>query len=102
MNKISLQELKSMYGGVSGKYRPQSATKPGFAHIVNPTYKPPKGITPKQYEEQQKTIKMNLDAKKKKKPFLYECPECLKPMYKLGYCNVHKKWASLIPVKENK
>jgi len=38
MNKISLQELKSMYGGVSGKYRPQSATKPGFAHIVNPTY----------------------------------------------------------------
>ena len=100
MNKISLQELKSMFGGVSGKYKPAKATKPGFTHVVNPTYRPPKGLTPLQYEEQQKSFKMMGESKTKKKPFLYECPECLKPMYKLGYCNIHKKWASLIPVKE--
>jgi len=101
MNKISLQELKSMYGGVSGKYRPQSATKPGFAHVVNLPYKPPKGITPKQWEEQQKSFKMMTQAKNRK-TLRYQCPECLVPMEKLGYCQTHKKWASLISVKENK
>ena len=100
MSKISLQELKNIYGEYhAGKYRPLVATKPGFAHIVNPQYKPPKGITPKQWEEQQKSFKMINDAKKKKKPFFYECPECLKPMHKLGYCDVHKKWARLILAK---
>lgn len=103
MNKISLQELKSMYGGISGKYKPSKATKPGFAHVHNPHYLPPKSnTTPKVWEEQQKTIKMNIEAKKKHKPLLYQCSDCLVPMGKLGYCEVHKKWANLIPVKENK
>jgi hypothetical protein len=98
-----LEELKKMFGNYqSGRYHPLVATKPGFTHVVNPVYKPPKGTTPKQWEEQQKIIKMNLEAKKKKKPFLYECPDCLKPMHKLGYCNTHQKWATLIPVKESK
>ena len=101
MDKISLQELKKIFGEYhAGKYRPLKATKPGFAHIVNPQYKPPKGISPQKWEDQQKALKMNLDAKKKKKPFLYECPDCLKPMGKLGYCDAHKRWARLIAVKE--
>ena len=101
MTKISLPELKKMFGEYrSGKYHPLSATKPGFVHAVNLQYKPPKGLTPKQWEEQQKTIKMNLEANKK--PFLYECADCLKPMHKLDYCEVHKHWATLIPVKESK
>ena len=101
MNKISLQELKSMFGGVSGKYKPTKATKPGFVHTHNPTYKPPKGISPKKWEEQQESFKMISQAKNRK-TLRYQCSECLVPMGKLGYCEVHKKWASLIPVKENK
>jgi hypothetical protein len=104
MNKISLGELKKMFGDYqSGRYKPLVATKPGFAHVHNPHYLPPKSnTTPKVWEEQQKTIKMNIEAKKKHKPLLYQCSDCLVPMEKLGYCYTHKKWASLIPVKENK
>ena len=102
MNKISLQELQKIFGEYhAGKYRPLVATKSGFAHVVNPTYKPPKSdMTPKKYEDQQKSFKIMNEAKKKKKPFLYQCPDCFKPMGKLGYCEAHKKWAQLIPVKE--
>jgi hypothetical protein len=97
LNKISLQDLKKMYGDYqSGRYKPFKATKPGFAHVVNPTYKPPKGISPKQYEDQQKSFKMLAESKKQHKPFLYECPDCLKPMGKLGYCEVHRRWARVI------
>jgi len=41
-----------MYGGISGKYKPSKATKPGFAHVHNPHYLPPKSnTTPKVWEE---------------------------------------------------
>ena|ERR1035437_1742063 len=101
MTKISLQELKKMFFEYQpGRYKPMKATKPGFVHTHTPHYMPPASeMTPKRFEERTKEQKKIL-ASGAKKNFLYQCLDCLTPMGKLGYCYEHKKWASLIPVKE--
>ena len=101
MTKLSLQELKNMFFEYQpGRYHPMRASKPGFVHVVNPHYMPPASeFTPKHWEERMKEQKKILASGSKKK-LLYQCSDCLTPMGKLGYCYEHKKWASLIPVKE--
>ena len=112
MTKISFDELKKLFlMPLWGKGRTTSlgnikiskhqGSKKGYMSVQNHYVPPKSNMTPKKWEDQQKSFKMMAEAKKKKKPFLYQCSDCFKPMGKLGYCDAHGKWASLILVKEN-
>jgi hypothetical protein len=94
--KMTLQALKDLFPKErGGKYIPLIATKPGFAHIHNPTYMPPKTkMTPKVWEEQQKQFK-KLQAEKHPKKLDYECPICKSPSRKLDYCEADNVWPVL-------
>jgi hypothetical protein len=95
--KMSLVDLKKLFPSeTGGKYHPLKATKPNYAHVHNPAYKPPKSkITPKVWEEQQKMLKKQLVLERKSKPLLYECPVCKTPMIKLGWCEEDRRWSVL-------
>jgi hypothetical protein len=65
--KMSLQTLKDFYPGYyAGRANPGKATKKGFTHKVNPTWKPPAAdMTPKEWHKSRRARRNAADAKKK-------------------------------------
>jgi hypothetical protein len=65
--KMSLADLKDLYPIYSpGKALPAKATKKGFSHKVNPTYKPPAAsLTPKEWHKAQRKKREAENAKKR-------------------------------------